>query len=92
MSAILLLMFVLFAFALPGTQSWSFPPDAPLFGIFGIDQSFHEHDRIVGPIRGVLARVGDAGAVGLHAGRHLFQVTATWGVLRVDTQDVLGAS
>ena len=49
MSAILLLVFVLFAFALPGTQSWSFLPAAPLFGI---DQSIHEHDRIVGPIGG----------------------------------------
>ena len=50
MSAIMLLVFVLIAFALPGTQSWSFLPDAPLFGI---DKSIYEHDRIVGPIGGL---------------------------------------
>ena len=50
MSAIFLLIFVLFAFALPGTQPWPFLPDAPLFGI---DQAAHEHDRIVGPIGGI---------------------------------------
>lgn len=46
---LLLMLFVLFAFALPGTQPWAFLPDAPLFGI---DQSAHEHNRIVGPIAG----------------------------------------
>jgi UMF1 family MFS transporter len=35
---------------MPGTQPWSFLPEAPLFGI---DQSAYEHDRIVGPIAGV---------------------------------------
>ena len=47
---LLLMLVVLFAFALPGTQPWAFLPEAPLFGI---DQSAHEHDRIVGPIAGV---------------------------------------
>ncbi len=44
------ILFVLYAFALPGNLDWSFLPDAPLFGV---DQSLHEHDRIVGPIAGV---------------------------------------
>ena len=47
---LLLMLFVLLAFAMPGTQPWSFLPEAPLFGI---DQNLHEHDRIVGPIAGV---------------------------------------
>jgi UMF1 family MFS transporter len=47
---LLLMLFVLLAFAMPGTQPWDFLPDAPLFGI---DQANHEHDRIVGPIAGV---------------------------------------
>ena len=47
---LLLMLFVLFAFSLPGTQSWNFLPDTPLFGI---DQSTHEHNRIVGPIAGI---------------------------------------
>lgn len=45
-----LMLIVLFAFALPGTQDWSFLPAAPLFGI---DQASHEHNRIVGPIAGL---------------------------------------
>ena len=45
------MIFVLFAFALPGIESWWFLPEAPLFGI---DQAKHEHDRIVGPIGGLL--------------------------------------
>ena len=45
------IIFVLFAFALPGIESWWFLPEAPLFGI---DQAKHEHDRIVGPIGGLL--------------------------------------
>lgn len=46
---LLLMLLVLFAFSMPGTQPWAFLPDAPLFGI---DQSAHEHNRIVGPIAG----------------------------------------
>lgn len=45
-----LMLFVLFAFAMPGTNNWSFLPEAPLFGI---DRSTHEHDRLVGPLAGV---------------------------------------
>lgn len=47
---LLLMLFVLLAFSMPGTQPWAFLPDAPLFGI---DQSADEHNRIVGPIAGV---------------------------------------
>lgn len=47
---LLLMLFVLLAFAMPGTQPWAFLPDVPLFGI---DQSAHEHNRIVGPIAGL---------------------------------------
>ena len=46
---LMLMMFVLIAFSLPGTQPWAFLPEVPLFGI---DQATHEHDRIVGPIAG----------------------------------------
>ena len=46
---LMLMLMVLFLFAMPGTQPWSFLPAEPLFGI---DQSSHEHDRIVGPIAG----------------------------------------
>ncbi|MEZ5598386.1 MAG: hypothetical protein R3E84_18765 [Pseudomonadales bacterium] len=45
-----LMLLVLFAFSMPGTNDWSFLPAQPLFGI---DQAMHEHDRIVGPIAGV---------------------------------------
>jgi UMF1 family MFS transporter len=47
---LLLMLFVLLAFSMPGTQPWAFLPEAPLFGI---DQSAHEHNRIVGPIAGL---------------------------------------
>jgi UMF1 family MFS transporter len=46
---LILMLFVLVAFSLPGTQPWAFLPEAPLFGI---DQATHEHNRIVGPIAG----------------------------------------
>lgn len=45
-----LMIFVLYAFALPGVQDWQFLPDAPWWGL---DQSQHEQDRIVGPIAGI---------------------------------------
>ncbi|MGB1738225.1 MAG: MFS transporter [Pseudomonadales bacterium] len=45
-----LMVFVLFAFALPGVETWSFLPDQPLWGV---DQLAHEQDRIVGPISGL---------------------------------------
>ena len=45
-----MMLFVLFAFSMPGTEDWSFLPATPLFGI---DQSLHEHDRIVGPLAAI---------------------------------------
>jgi UMF1 family MFS transporter len=45
-----LMLLVLFAFAMPGTNDWSFLPAAPLLGV---DQASHEHDRIVGPVAGL---------------------------------------
>ena len=48
--AVSMMIFVLFAFALPGVQDWPFLPDRPLFGI---DHSLNEHDRIVGPISSI---------------------------------------
>ena len=49
-AGLLLMLFVLLAFALPGTQTWSFLPEAPLWEI---DQTRHEHNRIVGPLAGL---------------------------------------
>jgi UMF1 family MFS transporter len=45
-----LMLLVLFAFSMPGTNDWTFLPTEALFGI---DQAAHEHDRIVGPIAGI---------------------------------------
>jgi UMF1 family MFS transporter len=45
--SVLLLVFLLWGFALPGTVTWGFVPAVPLFGI---DQSAHEHARMTGPI------------------------------------------
>ena len=47
---VLLMLFVLLAFSLPGTIDWSF---LPANALFGIDQASHEHDRIVGPIAAI---------------------------------------
>ena len=46
-ASVLLLVFVLCAFALPGNVDWPFLPDAPLFGL---NAEAHEPSRIVGPI------------------------------------------
>ena len=46
-SGLLLLIFMLVAFVLPGHVGWSFIPSHPLFGI---DQSAHEPERLTGPI------------------------------------------
>ena len=48
--AVSMMVFVLFAFALPGVQDWPFLPEQPLLGI---GHSLNEHDRIVGPISGI---------------------------------------
>jgi UMF1 family MFS transporter len=45
-----LMLLVLLAFAMPGTNDWSLLPAEPLLGI---DQTTHEHDRIVGPVAGI---------------------------------------
>ena len=47
---LVILLFMLWAFALPGAVDWGFVPSAPLFGI---DQGEHEHVRIAGPIAAV---------------------------------------
>lgn len=44
---ILLLLFMLIAFALPGHVSWSFVPQHTLWGI---DQAAHEPERLSGPV------------------------------------------
>lgn len=46
-ASVLLLMFVLWAFALPGTVSLPFLPEAPLFGL---DPATHQTSRIVAPL------------------------------------------
>ena len=49
------LIFVLWAFALPGKVSWPFVPTAPLFGL---DASLAEPSRIAAPIAAVLFAFG----------------------------------
>ncbi|HEY6579486.1 MAG TPA: MFS transporter, partial [Rhizomicrobium sp.] len=46
-SGLLLLVFMLIAFVLPGAVDWGFIPAHPLFGI---DQAAHEPERLTGPI------------------------------------------
>ncbi len=50
LSGIILLAFVMLAFALPGRVDWSFVPSHPLFGV---DQAAHDPERLSGPISGV---------------------------------------
>ena len=45
--SVLMLVIVLWAFALPGKVDWSFIPKHPLFGL---DPLTHQSDRIVGPL------------------------------------------
>ena len=45
-----LMLFVLYAFSLPGDSNWSFVPDTAWFGL---DKTEHEHDRIVGPLSAI---------------------------------------
>jgi len=47
LSSVLLLVFMLVAFVLPGHVPWSFVPAHPLFGI---DQAAHEPERLTGPL------------------------------------------
>ncbi len=53
--SVLLLVGVLFAFALPGKLGWSWLPAAPLFGL---DPALGEPDRITGPIVAVVLAIG----------------------------------
>ncbi len=50
LAGIILLAFMMFAFALPGHVDWPFVPAHPLFGV---DQAAHEPERLSGPIAGV---------------------------------------
>jgi UMF1 family MFS transporter len=49
--SVFMLVFVLWAFALPGKVGWSFIPKHPLFGLNPLT---HQPDRIVGPLVGVV--------------------------------------
>jgi UMF1 family MFS transporter len=49
--SVFMLVFVLWAFALPGKVDWSFIPKHPLFGLNPLT---HETDRIVGPLVGTV--------------------------------------
>ncbi|MGH6871224.1 MAG: MFS transporter [Rhizomicrobium sp.] len=46
-AGIILLLFMLIAFSLPGNVGWSFIPAHPLFGI---SQALHEPERLSGPV------------------------------------------
>ena len=50
LAGLIILLFMLWAFALPGAVDWGFVPSQPLFGL---DQAAHEHVRISGPIAAV---------------------------------------
>ncbi len=53
--SVALLIFVMWAFVLPGQVSWSFVQPAPLFGL---SQTEHEPSRIVGPLAGAVMLLG----------------------------------
>ncbi|HJV42969.1 MFS transporter [Caulobacter sp.] len=50
-----LLIFVMWAFVLPGAVPWSFVPSAPLFGLSQVE---HEPSRIVGPLAAIVMLAG----------------------------------
>ncbi len=50
LGGLLILIFMLYFFTLPGSVPWGFIPDAPLFGL---DASQFEDSRIAGPIAGL---------------------------------------
>lgn len=50
LAALVLMVGVLYAWALPGEVTWSFIPKVPLFGL---DQHTFEHNRIVAPLAAV---------------------------------------
>lgn len=49
-AGIILLLFMLIAFSLPGVVPWSFIPAQPLFGL---SQALHEPERVSGPIAAI---------------------------------------
>lgn len=50
LAGLIMLIFMLYAFVMPGQVDWSFIPAAPWFGI---DQSAFEHERLSGPISAI---------------------------------------
>jgi UMF1 family MFS transporter len=50
LAGIILLVFMMLAFSLPGHVDWPFVPNHPLFGV---DQAAHEPERLAGPISGL---------------------------------------
>lgn len=54
-TSVAFLVFVLWAFSLPGNVDWGWVPHQPLFGI---DQSLHEPARLTGPIVAVSLAIG----------------------------------
>lgn len=54
-TSVVVLLFVLWAFSLPGSVDWLLVPPEPLFGV---DQAAHEPARITGPIVAVSLLVG----------------------------------
>lgn len=50
LGGLLILIFMLVFFTLPGAVPWGFIPEAPLFGL---DPALHENSRIAGPISGL---------------------------------------
>lgn len=84
--SVVLLIFVLVAFALPGKLDWAWLPDAPLFGL---DPARHEADRLVGPLSAAVlallclplfAFVRDAPATGMRL----------WPAIRAGAGDLAG--
>ncbi|MCE9521097.1 MAG: MFS transporter [Alphaproteobacteria bacterium] len=55
LSGVLLLVFMMIVFALPGVVDWPFVPAKPWFGI---DQAAHEPERLVGPLFALWFLVG----------------------------------
>ncbi|MEI9994689.1 MAG: MFS transporter [Rhizomicrobium sp.] len=50
LAGIVLLVFMMIAFSLPGHVDWSFVPSHPLFGV---SQAAHEPERLSGPVSGL---------------------------------------
>jgi UMF1 family MFS transporter len=50
LAGLIMLIFMLYAFVMPGVVDWSFIPSQPWFGI---DQAAYEHERLSGPITAI---------------------------------------